>query len=67
VGLLTTAGGVLFMSNGGGIEAIDAKTGAPLWHSDIGGLSAPPEAFVMDGKPHVLAVTGGAMYMYALN
>jgi alcohol dehydrogenase (cytochrome c) len=67
VGLLTTAGGVLFMSNGGGIEALDAKTGAPLWHSDIGGLSAPPEAFVIDGKPHVLAATAGSLFMYALN
>ncbi len=67
VGLLTTAGGVLFLSNGGGIEAIDAKTGNPLWHSDIGGLSAPPEAFMMDGKPHVLATVGGGFFMYALN
>jgi alcohol dehydrogenase (cytochrome c) len=67
VGLLTTAGGVLFMSNGGGIEAINAKTGDPLWHSDIGGLSSPPEAFMLDGKPHVLATIGGGMFMYVLN
>jgi len=58
---------VLFMSNGGGIEAINAKTGDPLWHSDIGGLSSPPEAFMMDGKPHVLATVGGGMFMYVLN
>ncbi len=67
VGLLTTAGGVLFMSNGGGIEAIDTKEGKPLWHSDIGGLSSPPEAFVIDGKPHVMATIGGGIFMYALN
>ena len=67
VGLLTTAGGVLFMSNGGGIEALDAKTGAPLWHSDIGALSAPPEAFMIDGKPRVLAATAGSLFMYVLN
>ena len=65
--LLTTAGGVLFMCNGGGIEAIDAKTGKPLWHSEIGALSAPPETFMMDGKPHVLATVGGGFYMYVLN
>ncbi len=67
VGHLTTAGGVLFMSNGGGIEAIDAKSGNPLWHSDIGGLSAPPEAFVIDGKPHVMAIANGQIFMYVLN
>jgi hypothetical protein len=55
------------MSNGGGIEAIDTKEGKPLWHSDIGGLSSPPEAFVIDGKPHVMATIGGGIFMYALN
>jgi alcohol dehydrogenase (cytochrome c) len=67
VGLLTTAGGVLFFGNGQDFEALDAKTGKPLWHSTIGALSSPPETFLLDGKQHVLATGGGALYMFVLN
>jgi alcohol dehydrogenase (cytochrome c) len=67
VGGLSTAGGVLFFSNGQDFEAIEAKTGKPLWHSAIGGLSSPPETFMMDGKQHVLATSGGGMHMFVLN
>ena len=67
VGLLSTAGGVLFMSNGGGIEAIEAKTGRPLWHSDIGALTAPPETFLLDGRQHVLAATGNGLFLFVMN
>ncbi|NDJ14911.1 MAG: acido-empty-quinoprotein group A, partial [Acidobacteriia bacterium] len=41
VGLTSTAGGVIFMSNGGALEAIRATDGKPLWHSEIGQLSSP--------------------------
>ena len=37
-GLLSTAGGVLFVSNGQNVEAWDAATGKGLWYSQIGGL-----------------------------
>ncbi len=67
VGGLTTAGGVLFFSNGQDFEALEAKTGKPLWHSTIGGLSSPPETFMMDGKQHVLAMSAGGMHMFVLN
>ncbi len=67
VGLLSTAGGVVFMSNGGGIEAIEATTGKPLWHSEIGALTAPPETFELDGKQHVVAYVSGGLYMFVLN
>jgi len=67
VGLLSTAGGVLFMSNGGGIEALETKTGKPLWHSEVGGLTAPPETFMMDGKQHVAAFVSGGLFMFVLN
>ncbi len=67
VGLLTTAGGVLFLSNGGGIEALDSLTGKPLWHSNVGALTAPPETFELDGKQHVVAYVSGGLFMFVLN
>ena len=67
VGLLTTAGGVLFLSNGQNVEAWDAATGKGLWYSQIGGLASPPETFLLDGKQHLLFNAGGALYMFVLN
>ena len=67
MGVLSTAGGVVFMSNGGGIEALEATTGKPLWHSQIGALTAPPETFMLDGKQHVAAYVSGGLFMFVLN
>jgi alcohol dehydrogenase (cytochrome c) len=67
VGLLTTAGGLLFMSNGNGIEAIEATTGKPLWHSDVGTLTAPPETFSIDGKQYLLASSSSGLFMFVAN
>jgi alcohol dehydrogenase (cytochrome c) len=66
-GLLSTAGGLLFLSNGQNFEAWDAATGKAIWYSQIGGLSSPAETFMLDGKQHVLATGAGALYMYVLN
>jgi len=67
VGLTSTAGGVIFLSNGGAIEAIRATDGKPLWHSEIGSLSSPPETFLLDGKQHVLASGAAGLCMFVLN
>jgi len=67
VGLLTTAGGVLFLNNGGGVEALEAATGKPLWHSDVGALSAPPETFLMDGKQRLLVAASAGLFQFVLN
>ena len=66
-GLLSTAGGVLFVSNGQNVEAWDAATGKGLWYSQIGGLQTPPETFMLDGKQHVLFTGNGSLYMFVLN
>ena len=66
-GLLSTAGGLLFVSNGRNVEAWDAQTGKPLWYSQIGPLQNPPETFMLDGKQHVLFTGGGSLYMFVLN
>jgi len=66
-GLLSTAGGLLFLSNGPNVEAWDAATGKGLWYSQIGGLSSPPETFLLDGKQHMLFNAGGGLFMFVLN
>ena len=55
------------MSNGQNVEAWDAATGKGLWYSQIGGLSAPPETFMLDGKQHLLFSAGGGLYLFVLN
>ncbi len=66
-GLLSTAGGVLFLANGQNVEAWDAATGKALWYSQIGSLQSPPETFMLDGKQHLLFSSGGSLYMFVLN
>jgi len=66
-GLLSTAGGVLFLSNSPNVEAWDAATGKALWYSQIGGLGAPAETFMLDGKQHMLFSASGGIYMFVLN
>jgi alcohol dehydrogenase (cytochrome c) len=67
VGLLSTAGGVLFLNNGSGVEALEAATGKPLWHSDVGTLTAPPETFLMDGKQRLLVAASAGLFQFVLN
>ena len=67
VGLLSTAGGLLFLSNGPNVEAWDAATGKGLWYSQIGGLSSPAETFMLDGKQHLLFTGNAGMYLFVLN
>ena len=66
-GLLSTAGGLLFLSNGQNVEAWDAATGKGLWYSQIGGLSSPPETFMLDGKQHMLFTGAAGLYLFVLN
>src|SRR5580698_747782 len=66
-GLLSTAGGVLFSSDGQNVVGWEAATGKPLWHSQIGGLSSPPETFLMDGKQHLLATGAAGLFLFVLN
>ena len=36
-------------------------TGKGLWYSQIGGLGAPAETFMLDGKQHMLFSGGGGI------
>src|SRR5690242_9327153 len=50
-GLLSTAGGLLFGTDGtGNFIAFDAENGKPLWHAGIGTTSNAPSTYMLDGK-----------------
>ena len=66
-GMLTTAGGLVFAGDGGGnIVAHDAATGTPLWHSRIGGVTNPPQTYLMDGRQHLLVAAGDTLYAFVM-
>jgi alcohol dehydrogenase (cytochrome c) len=67
-GVLSTAGGLVF---GGGMDgdfiALDAKTGQPLWHVNLGGPNASgPISYAVDGKQYIIGTGEGTMYSFAL-
>ena len=67
-GLLSTAGGVLFLSNGQNVEAWDAATGKGLWYSQIGGLgSAARDVHARRQAAHAVHRRRRSLYMFVLN
>jgi alcohol dehydrogenase (cytochrome c) len=67
-GVLSTAGGLVFSgSNEGNFYALDAKTGAPLWQFQVGGMvRSNPMTYLVDGKQHVAVGAGRAVFVFAL-
>lgn len=58
-GLLATAGGLVFGSDGPRLYALDAATGTELWSFGTGGhISAPPVSYRL-GERQVIAVMAG--------
>ena len=56
--MLATAGKLVFAGDGGGnIVAHDALTGKPLWHSQIGGVTNPPQTYMLDGRQYLLVAS----------
>lgn len=68
MGLLSTAGGLLFGNDGGGnFVAYAAATGKPLWHAGLGSDSSNgPSTFLLDGRQYVLVGAGDALYAFTL-
>jgi alcohol dehydrogenase (cytochrome c) len=67
-GILATAGGLLFSSDGSGsIVGWDARTGSPLWHSRIGNVSNAPQTYMLDGHQQLLVAVGDLVYAFTLN
>ncbi len=67
-GLMATAGGVVFASTrDGNIIAMDAKTGAHLWHTQTGGNNAAaPISYAIDGRQYVALASGNTIFSFAL-
>ena len=66
--VLTTAGKLLFTSNGQNLIAFDPANGKILWHA---GLMSPPSAgpitYMVDGKQYLLVAAGDALYSFVIN
>ena len=67
-GVLSTAGGLLFTGDAeGNFIALNAATGKPLWHFQMGGaVYASPMAFAVDGKEYVAIAAGSSLYAFGL-
>jgi len=65
---LTTAGKLLFNSNGQNLIAFDPANGKILWHTT---LMAPPSAgpitYLVDGKQYLVVAAGDSLYAFTVN
>ena len=66
-GVLSTAGGLVFTSGVGGLLALDAKTGKPIWNLNIvnAGQTAPM-TYMVGGKQYIALQGSGAVIAYML-
>jgi alcohol dehydrogenase (cytochrome c) len=67
-GVLSTAGGLLFTGDAeGNFIALNAASGKPLWHFQMGGaVYASPMAFAVDGKEYIAIAAGSSLYAFGL-
>ncbi len=67
-GVLATAGGVVFYGeSSGGFAAVDAKTGATLWHLEAGSQwKGSPMTYTAGGRQYVTIAGGANILTFAL-
>jgi alcohol dehydrogenase (cytochrome c) len=67
-GVMTTATGLVFFADdSGSFEAVDGKTGEPLWHFNTGQtLHASPMSYSAGGKQYVAIASGDNLFTFAL-
>jgi alcohol dehydrogenase (cytochrome c) len=67
-GLLATAGGLLFGSDGASLYALDASNGRELWSFNCGAhISAPPMTFRMGDRQVIAVVAGHDLITFAVS
>jgi alcohol dehydrogenase (cytochrome c) len=67
-GILTTASDVLFTGGREGyFQALNARTGAVLWKTNLGGqIVSGPITYAVDGKQYVATIAGHSLVAFAL-
>jgi len=67
-GTMSTSGGLVFFGDDAeSFEAVDASTGAPLWHFHTGQMMhASPMSFSLGGKQYVAIASGSDVFAFAL-
>jgi alcohol dehydrogenase (cytochrome c) len=67
-GVLATAGNVVFgASRDGNLVALDAKSGAHLWHVQTGGnMAASPMSYAIGDRQFVAIAAGNVMFAFSL-
>ena len=66
--MLSTAGKLLFTSNGSNLIAFHPATGKILWHAGLtANPSAGPITYLLDGKQYVLVAAGDSLYAFTVN
>jgi alcohol dehydrogenase (cytochrome c) len=67
-GILTTASDLLFTGGREGyFQALDARTGAPLWKANLGGaINAGPITYRIGNRQYVAAVAGLSLFVFAV-
>lgn len=67
-GTMTTAGGLLFFGDDNqSFEAVDAQSGAPLWHFNTGqNIHASPMSYDLNGFQYVSIAAGSNVFSFGL-
>jgi alcohol dehydrogenase (cytochrome c) len=67
-GVMSTASGLVFFGdNSQSIEAVDGRTGKPLWHFNTGqNIHASPMSYAVRGKQYVAIAAGSDLFSFAL-
>jgi outer membrane protein assembly factor BamB len=65
---MPTASDLLFTGGREGyFYALDARTGAELWRTSLGGqITMGPITYAVDGRQHVSAISGNSLVTFAL-
>jgi alcohol dehydrogenase (cytochrome c) len=67
-GTMATAGGLVFFGDdANSLEAVDARTGHPLWHFNAGQkMHASPMSYMVDGTQYVAISVGSNVFSFSL-
>ena len=67
-GAMTTAGGLVFFGDANqSFEAVDAESGAPLWHFNTGQyIHASPMSYAVNGSQYVVIAAGSDVFSFGL-